>query len=256
MKKTLVRTLAVVVALMTFAAMADWDPMDYDGDGIIDNHKMHYPQLPDFDGWDVDVSNYWLADDFTCGGTGYIRDIHIWTSWMAGAVGWDHVLEISLEIYDAMPGTLVAPVWWKTLLPGDYVVRPVDNPEDQGWLDPGANVAVHPDHSDFDQLNVFIDEDEAYWQEKGNIYWLAVKVTMDGSENKSGIPYTLGWKNADARLQAVHGSEAIFYNPLLQEWMDIPDVQDLSMVITPEPSALGLFGLGGLLALVRRRRRV
>jgi hypothetical protein len=258
MKKTLVRTLAVVVALMTFAAMADWDPIwevdDATGIKRIVNHKMHYPQLPDYDGWDVDVSNYMLADDFTCTENGYIADIHFWVSWMGGAVDWDTVESIWVGIYDQMPGGPVGPAWQRTLLTGDYVVRPVENPDNQGWLDPGTGEAVHPDHSEFDQVNVFIDE-EPFEQTKGHVYWLAIHVQMDGTLNKFDKPFTVGWKNADLEKQPPHGSEAI-YLARDQEWYDIPDIVDLSFVITPEPSALGLFGLGGLLALVRRRRRV
>ena len=37
-----------VMAMVAPAAVADWDP----GDG----HKMHYPQLPDPNGWDVNFT--------------------------------------------------------------------------------------------------------------------------------------------------------------------------------------------------------
>ncbi len=43
MSKTL--TFIALVLLIAPAAIADWDP----GDG----HKMHYPQMPDPNGWDV-----------------------------------------------------------------------------------------------------------------------------------------------------------------------------------------------------------
>ena len=33
------------VALLAGPALADWEPAD--------GHKMHFPQLPDEDGWDV-----------------------------------------------------------------------------------------------------------------------------------------------------------------------------------------------------------
>ena len=39
-------------------AVADWN----EGDG----HKMHYPQLPDPNGWDVDFHDWMLADDWQC----------------------------------------------------------------------------------------------------------------------------------------------------------------------------------------------
>ena len=39
--------------------LADWEP----GDG----HKMHYPQLPDPNGFDISFSDWWLGDDSPAG---------------------------------------------------------------------------------------------------------------------------------------------------------------------------------------------
>ncbi len=41
--------------LATLAAQSSWV--------ISDGHKMHYPQLPDPNGWDVNVHDFTLADD-------------------------------------------------------------------------------------------------------------------------------------------------------------------------------------------------
>ena len=80
-KKSFV-VLAVLGTLMFLAAptVADWKPED--------GHKMHFPQLPDEDGWDVNAT--WpkvLADDWTCSETGWVKDIHFWGSWMYGQPG-------------------------------------------------------------------------------------------------------------------------------------------------------------------------
>jgi hypothetical protein len=46
------------------------------------NHKMHFPQLPDLEGWDVyAVYPKTLADDWQCSETGEVLDIHFWGSW-------------------------------------------------------------------------------------------------------------------------------------------------------------------------------
>ena len=46
------------------------------------NHKMHFPQLPDLIGWDVNaIFPKTLADDWQCSQTGLIEDIHFWGSW-------------------------------------------------------------------------------------------------------------------------------------------------------------------------------
>jgi len=91
--KRLTIGLLVLVGLLASAtaARADWipnaaDPMD------ATNHKMHFPQMPDLDGWDV---SFWSAhefdpgvvppytafawpsgDDWQCAGTGSVTDIH------------------------------------------------------------------------------------------------------------------------------------------------------------------------------------
>ena len=53
-----------------------------------DPYKMHYPQLPDEAGWSVNATApYFLADDFMCSETGWIKDIHFWGSWRSGNEG-------------------------------------------------------------------------------------------------------------------------------------------------------------------------
>lgn len=75
--KTLV-TLIVAVCLIAPLAWADWIPSD--------GHKMHYPQLPDPSGWDVNamvdqVFARKLADDWRCSESGPVKDIHFWGSY-------------------------------------------------------------------------------------------------------------------------------------------------------------------------------
>jgi hypothetical protein len=83
--KTPITFLAMAcVALLAAPAIADWNP----GDG----HKMHFPQLPDEDGWDVNATTngdpyVCLADDWMCSQTGPVEDIHFWGSWKHGNVG-------------------------------------------------------------------------------------------------------------------------------------------------------------------------
>jgi hypothetical protein len=63
-------------------AQAHWVPAD--------GHKMHFPQLPDSAGWDVNqtpVEFMCLADDWMCSETGKVTDIHVWGSWKHGNVG-------------------------------------------------------------------------------------------------------------------------------------------------------------------------
>ena len=64
--------LSVLILLATVAgystvALCDWNPED--------GHKMHFPQEPNPDGWDVCLCCQWIADDFTCSRTGPIDDM-------------------------------------------------------------------------------------------------------------------------------------------------------------------------------------
>lgn len=69
-----------IVGLLAVPALADWAP----GDG----HKMHFPQLPDEDGWDVKATDpLCLADDWMCSESGEVTDIHFWGSWLDDQVG-------------------------------------------------------------------------------------------------------------------------------------------------------------------------
>lgn len=70
-------TILLCVLALAAPALADWEP----GDG----HKMHFPQLPDPDGWDVRASALCMADDWLCTETGTVDDIHWWGSCQDGA---------------------------------------------------------------------------------------------------------------------------------------------------------------------------
>ena len=76
--------IAGLALILAPPALADWDPGD--------DYKMHYPQMPDPEGWDVCLVCQWLADDFGCTETGPITDIHFWISWHA-----DDVMEVVVE---------------------------------------------------------------------------------------------------------------------------------------------------------------
>jgi len=60
MKSRLLLTIAAF-SLFTLAAQGAWV--------VGDGHKMHFPQLPDPNGWDVNVHDFTLADDWQCSET-------------------------------------------------------------------------------------------------------------------------------------------------------------------------------------------
>jgi len=221
MKKTIILAGLVVLASLL---MSDWDP----GDG----YKMHFPQEPDPNGWDVAV---WcdyisLADDWQCTETGPVEDIHIWISWEGDVIG--DVSAIGISIYSDMPAPgqygysqpdeyLWGNYFWST----GYTVRgPYYG--DQGWFDPVQNQANRPDHQQYFQINIENIADP-FIQTEGTIYWLDVCIN----------PYGVGWKTT----QNPWNDTAVYWNNDLLRWSQIivPDPYneplDLAFVIGGEP---------------------
>jgi hypothetical protein len=241
---------AALVMALTVPASADWFPGD--------PYKMHFPQLPDPTGWDVNGTEPMiLADDFQCSETGPISDVHVWGSWHFGNPG--SISSIRLSIFDnvpedptnpdsySQPGTLL---WAQSFAPGDYTLLDPYGTGQEGWYDPATGVSQRPDHDTFHQLN-FTNIKDPFVQQFGEIYWLAVSVTVDPSP--TGPEW--GWKTSQDHFM----DNAVWYVPGTG-WSELYDPEvsgqplDLAFVITPEPGTLALLLLGGL-ALVSRKRR-
>ena len=69
----------LMICFFTTVALADWDPGD--------PFKMHFPQLPNPDGWDIDLTKDAIQDDFMCSWSGPINDVHFWVSWEGDRTG-------------------------------------------------------------------------------------------------------------------------------------------------------------------------
>jgi len=242
-----------VVVLLAPAARADWNPGD--------DHKMHFPQLPDPTGWDVRISNArnpleWIvADDWRCSRTGPVDDVHLWVSWMQEVE--DQIMNLHLSIHDnipvgpdgwSIPGNLL---WERDLGPDEFTIRYYGT-GDQGWYDPPFEDAWPSDHTNYYQINV-IDIPDPFIQQEGEIYWLDVSVDLWG-ESETG---KLGWKTSLDHFE----DDAVYWDMITQRWIELRDPfttesLDMAFVITgtviPEPAGLGLVGLA-LLALKRKR---
>ena len=208
----------LVLTLLTGVALADWDP----GDG----HKMHFPQLPDPNGWDVKFGPFShsaandgikiLADDWQCSETGPVSDIHFWFSSKGDALTPDTgmIQNIHVSIWSNDPGDPGAvpsrpkdPLWWGDSENGDFTVRSPRGPftGQQAWYDPNLpfDTGFNPildDHQNYWQINIF-DIPEPFQQQRGQVYWLAVyMVTRPIDPNTTEPPIELGWKTADTRL--------------------------------------------------------
>jgi hypothetical protein len=239
--------LAVIAAIgLAVPAMADWD--------IGDPHKMHYPQLPDPNGWDVNATYYiGVADDWMCSGTGPVEDIHFWGSWlgdMPDMIEFFHV-QIWSNVPDpdgegpeySHPGELL---WHYDFY--DWTERFWED-GDQGWYDPTVPWWEEHNHFATYQYNLYIDPAEAFVQEEGEIYWLEISAKLP-----LGSQAQWGWKTSIDHWE----DDATWHEtPAGPNWFEIRDPityesLDMAFVITPAPGALALLGLAGLIS--RRRR--
>jgi hypothetical protein len=226
------------------AVQADWDPGE--------PHKMHYPQLPDPNGWDVDVTTDFIFDDWMCSGSGPVSDIHFWASSQGDMGG--PLLRIDVEIWSDVPvgdpnnqfpfshpgGVL----WQKSFFPADWTVR---GPEfgQQGWLAPNPGDVFPNDHMEYWQFN-FENFDDPFIQQAGDVYWLGIHMIPLSAND---APW--GWKTT----QDHWNDDAVWYlaPPGWRELRDpfTTESLDMAFVITPEPSGLVLLLVGSTLLLKR-----
>jgi len=165
------------------------------------NHKMHYPQLPDPNGWDVVATMGYVAhpgivvaDDFECSKSVPITDIHFWGSWL-----WNQEAPIYgfwLSIHDNVIGPPSHPgeELWSAYIT-DFEVVPMD-PSPQGWYDPFEQWYEHPNHDMYFRYDI-TDIPEPFYQDSGTIYWLDIMADI-GPPGYQGFPEPplWGWKTS------------------------------------------------------------
>jgi len=237
MKKSNLKFFVVCALAFAFffsvSVQADWKTGD--------PHKMHFPQLPDEDGWNVNATQpLVLADDWRCSETGWVKDIHFWGSWKHGQTG--QIVNFVLSIHDNLPADPCIPysrpgktLWERYIY--DFEPVPIDPTTDEGWYDPSTGEAIHPDHSNYFQYNIFLNEEDWFWQEKGKIYWLNISaVLVDPIETQ------WGWKSTEDHFM----DDAVWAYQGDLNWQDMfepndPDMDNFSITINPD----GSFGGGG-----------
>ena len=241
----------VVMGVLAGTALADWDESM--------GHKMHYPQLPDPFGWDINGTHpKLLADDWRCSETGPVNDVHLWGSWKRGQEG--QIRKIHLSVHanipegpngHSEPGDLL---WQRDFNPTQFTIREAGTGE-QGWYDPNVGEWERPDHNTFHQINI-VDIKEPFTQKLGEIYWLDVWVELE----EAPVQTMWGWKTSGSKQFM---DDAVWTDDVagaVTPWTELvgPDGNslDLAFVITPEPTSMAMLGLGGLCVLRRRRSRM
>jgi len=211
---------------LTYEEECIWNPGD--------PHKMHWPQLPDEDGWDVNASYpIVLADDFLCTQTGYIKDVHFWGSWKHDIIGeiYYFILSFHSNIPEELnpegfskPGDLL----WATEVSMEFVnVVPIDPPTAEGWYDPWTGEVFFDDHWSYFQYNIcfddFLDEEYQFWQDQDSVYWLNISaVLFDPAETQ------WGWKSTEDHWM----DDAVWSEWGMEDWQEIYEPQAGSEPIT------------------------
>lgn len=197
--------------LMLTPAWTDWQPGD--------PYKMHYPQLPNPIGWDVDCTQYLLADDWGCIESGFVTNIHLWVSWMGADEG-SGIFNIHLSIHADDTSGLYSkprdpPLWTADLMSGGFSnTYRMYGVGQEGWYDPGLGTFQPLDHTNFYQINC-IDFTNPFYQEVGKLYWLDVQITTLNPQER------VGWKtSASMHFQ----DDAVWWDGVvMNDWLELRD---------------------------------
>ena len=228
-----------LLIIMSFAgfAMAHWN--------VGDVHKMggNGPQLPDPTGYDVCLINNTLADDWQCGETGPVDQIHFWISWKgitsSEFLDQYNIIGMNIEIWSDDPvgdtgiqgedpvNTWSKPfehLWESNGIPEVTWVELIWEVGVQGWYDPFYKfeplplvppLVIENDHCNCEQVNVTIPTIPtglAFEQVVGTTYWLVLtSVTVTDPT----VP--VGWKTSTNHWN----DDAVFLDPVQDIWVPL-----------------------------------
>lgn len=162
--------------------MADWDEGE--------EFKMHFPQLPDPYGYDVDWGFGALGDDWQCIETGNVDDIHFWISFFEDVPIDIPFIDVSIWSNNPQgPGGWSEPLdmlWQRTFQFGEFHMRHYADGL-QEWMMPWGEPIPMP-HFGIYQINI-VDIVDPFLQIEGEFYWLVIGMPW-------AMDWTIGWKTS------------------------------------------------------------
>jgi hypothetical protein len=194
-------------------------------DGEVEDYQVRlealkWLQIPEQGQEGVDVSNaaHTLADDFQCTASGLITDIHLWGSFLGDNLPEEGPggLTFEISVWSDVPVGPGNPVphshpgqklWQMKFNPGQYSAGQILNVvPGEWWHDPGTQNWVPKADQNIYQFDFYPPKDEAFVQEEGTIYWLAVKFSYTGPSQWTG---KFGWKTTPSPWN----DDACYQNP-------------------------------------------
>jgi hypothetical protein len=214
-----------------------------------DPHKMHFPQLPDLQGWDWEVPPATVADDWKCSETGAVTDIHFWYSWQGDTVGIIDRVHVGIFSNNpagdgyaySTPGNLL---WERDFGPDELNLRhwATGNQGFIKWnIHPDGDIQLRVsripnDHKDIYQCNI-CNITDPFPQQAGQIYWLVLSITI-----RDPVGTHIGWKTSLDHFEddavcwinptGIWGWTKVI-NPATDKWWAL----DLAFVITGREEA-------------------
>jgi hypothetical protein len=167
------------------------------------DHKMHFPQMPDEDGWAVSAtyvdefgSGIALADDWMCSESGPVADIRFWGAWKQGIEG--TIDSFWIRIHEdipadqsptgySMPGELL---WWREIF--SWETTPLVGAW-QGWFCVESETWDVNDHNNYYQYDI-VDIQQPFIQQEGSIYWLSIETNVLYEDSYQPV---WGWKSSE-----------------------------------------------------------
>jgi len=215
-----------LIFLTASGVMAQWD-----------NHKMHYPQLPDESGWGITSRpNKILADDWQCSESGPVRDLHVWAKWFGGIEGTIDHFDILIyadipadppSVPFSRPGALL----WQGVA-SEFTMTRFARTSPGGWYNPSTGEALSDVQQDYFQYDIFFDDPQTWFEQvEGTIYWIQIAPVLTSGGEWGWMSSLDNWND-----------NAIYWNTTTQEWIELyepgsSNPLDLSFVITADANA-------------------